>query len=292
MPLTQPETRTPFVTLFDDTYDQPDCRGYYRMLRSLGYSNHAHAVSVFRAVLDRLMEVRGIAAPDILDFASSYGIVTALMKHEVSATEFLDRYEDGSLDTLTASAMEHQDRSWLERLPARYPGARFTGLDVATNAVRYGKAVGLFDHGFDEDLEQNAPSPALSAQLAEVDLIVECGSVAHLMPTALDRLLGACGECKPWVVTSPVRGNERIEAFDVLRDHGLVIDTLGLQPFPHRRFDSASEQARAMAIAEAAGHDTSGFETTGYFFAQIYLARPASEAQEVFPDLSSVQAGR
>ena len=45
MPLTLPEARAPFITLFDETYDQPDCRHYYRMLGSLGYSNQAHAVS-------------------------------------------------------------------------------------------------------------------------------------------------------------------------------------------------------------------------------------------------------
>ncbi|WP_428514533.1 hypothetical protein [Roseovarius sp.] len=290
MPLTLPETRTPFVTLFDDTYDQPDCRDYYRMLRSLGYSNHAHAVPVFRAVLDRLMQVRDIAAPRILDFASSYGIVTALMKLDVSAAEFLDRYEEGSLDALTPPEMAQQDRAWIEALPPRYPGARFFGLDVAANAVGYGEAVGLFEHGFDENLEHDAPSQALSAQLAEVDLIVECGSVAHLMPTALDRLLGACGDRTPWVVTSPVRGNEREAAFEVLRDHGMVVDTLDLPPFPHRRFDSRNEQARATAIARAAGHETSGLESRGYFFAQIYLARPADEAQKPFPDLAGVQA--
>lgn len=278
MPLNCPERRTSFVTLFDDTYNQPDCRAYYRMLKSLGYSNHAHAVPVFRGVLEELVRVRGLRAPNVLDFASSYGIVSALVRHEVSAEAFLERYEDGTLDDLDPKQMTARDADWLAGLPQRYPGARFTGLDVAPNAVAYGRAIGLFDRAFDEDLEEADPSASLAENLSSVDLIMECGSVAHLMPAALERLLRASTAKRPWVVTSPVRGNERKAAFDLLRDHGLLVETLGLPPFPHRRFDSPSEQARAIDIARAAGHDIMGYESDGHFYAQIYVARPPEEA--------------
>lgn len=291
MSLNMPAGRTDFVTLFDDTYDQSDCRAYYRMLRAHRYSNHAHAVPVFRAVLDALQRLHGLDAPRILDFASSFGIVTALIKHDVSATAFLDRYAGSTLDSLTAPEMIAQDRAWLAGLPVRYPGAAFCGLDVAGNAVSYGQAVGLFDAAFDDDLQENEPSAELAGCLAGADLIMECGSVAHLMPKALDRLLGQSTGRKPWVVTSPVRGNERQAAFDVLRDHGLIVETLGLPPFRHRRFDSATEQARAIEIARAAGHDPTGHETTGYFHAQIYLARPADEVTDIPLQAAGIWAG-
>ncbi|MFK7938550.1 MAG: hypothetical protein AB8B82_04165 [Roseovarius sp.] len=279
-PKTTPKTTTMFITIFDDTYNQPDCRSYYRMLRTLGYSNHTHAVPVFRAVLAELCRVRGLDQPQVFDFASSYGIVSALMKHQVSADAFLDRYADSQFDTLSADDMRRDDTRWLAELPRNSVRADFNGLDVADRAVDYAQGTGLFDQGFAEDIQANDPSSGLAACLAQTDLIVECGSVAHLMPRALDRLLHAA-ERKPWLVTSPVRGNERTEAFDVMRAHGLQIDTLGLLPFPHRRFENADEQARAIAIAKDAGHDTDGFETTGSFFAQIYVARPADEATQV-----------
>ena len=278
MPLNLPERRTSFVTLFDDTYNQPDCRAYYRMLKSLGYSNHAHAVPVFRDLLDELQRKRGLEAPSVLDFASSYGIVSALVRHDVSAEAFLDRYDDAALDGLTPGEMAQRDGAWLSGLPESHPGARFTGIDVAGHAVAYGRAIGLFDEAYDEDLEQADPSGPLAETLSSIDMIIECGSVAHLMPAALERLLRATAGKRPWIVTSPVRGNERKAAFELMRDHGLVVETLGLPPFPHRRFDSLSEQARAIDIARAAGHDTSGYETTGQFYAQIYVARPPEEA--------------
>ena len=183
------------------------------------------------------------------------------------------RYEDTALDGLTPGEMARHDADWLSDLPESYPGARFKGIDVAGNAVAYGRAIGLFDDAYDEDLEHAAPSAPLAAALSSTDLIIECGSVAHLMPAALERLLEATAGKRPWIVTSPVRGNERKAAFDLLRDHGYGVETLGLPPFPHRRFDSASEQARAIDIARDAGHDTSGFETTGHFYAQIYVLK-------------------
>lgn len=275
-----PATRTRFVTLFDQTYNQPDCRDYYRMLRSLGYSNHAYAVPVFCAVLDELIRVRHLTGPNIFDFASSYGIVSALMKYRISAQAFLDFYQGADLDRLTPAEMATRDKTWLTDLQHKLPNATFIGLDVADRAIAYAQTVGVFDHAFAEDLQDNDPSVALVRHLAETDLIVECGSVAHLMPAALDKLLSVSAGKKPWVVTSPVRGNERAAAFGVFCDHGYLVQTMGLQPFPHRRFDSPVEQARAIEIAKAAGHDTEGLETNGSFYAQIYVARPSKEATD------------
>ena len=266
-----------FVTIFDDTYDQPDCRAYFRMMDRLGYRNQHHAVAAFRAGLGALMAARGIARPRILDFASSYGIVTLLMRHEITLGQVFARYRDPAFDDLAPDEVIARDRAWLGALARRAPPLHVTGLDIMPNAVAYGRAVGLFDEGFAEDLEAGAPSPGLAAALGQVDMIVECGSVAQLMPRALDRVLAACGPRKPWVMTSPIRGNERAAASGVLARHGLVQEVLPVAPFVHRRFEDAGEQARAIANARAAGHDPEGFETAGNFHAQVLLARPAGE---------------
>lgn len=269
--------REAFVTIFDDTYDQPDCRAYFRMMDRLGYRNQHHAVAAFRAGLAALSRARGLTAPRLLDFASSYGIVTLLMRHDITLAQVLARYRPPAFDGLGPAEVIARDRDWLAGLPRHAPPLHVTGLDIMPNAVAYGRAVGLFDEGFAEDLEAGAPSEALAAALGQVDMIVECGSVAQLMPRALDRVLSACGPRKPWVMTSPIRGNERAAAAEVLARHGLVQEVLPLAPFVHRRFEDATEQARAMENARAAGHDPEGVETTGHFHAQVLLARPEGE---------------
>ena len=267
-----------FVTIFDDTYDQPDCRAYFRMMDALGYRNQHHATAAFRAGCAALCEARGIDAPRLLDFASSYGIVSLLMRFDVTLGEVFARYRDPVFDGMSAAGVIARDRDWLAGLPRRVPPMHVTGIDIMPNAVAYGRAVGLFDEGYTEDLESADPSEGLAAALGAVDMIVECGSVAQLMPRALDRLLAAAGPRKPWIMTSPIRGNERAAAEEVLRAHGMVQERLPVPPFVHRRFESEGEQARAIDNARASGHATEGVETTGHFHAQVLLARPAEEA--------------
>lgn len=272
------EATEAFVTIFDDTYDQPDCRAYFRMMDALGYRNQHHATAAFRAGLAALVRARGITAPRVLDFASSYGIVSLLMRFDVTLGEVLARYRDPAFDAIPPEEVIARDRDWLVGLPCRVPPMHVTGIDIMPNAVAYGRAVGLFDEGFAEDLETSTPSEGLAAALGQVDMIVECGSVAQLMPRALDRLLAAAGPRKPWIMTSPIRGNERAAAGAVLRAHGMVQERLPVPPFVHRRFESEDEQARATENARAAGHATEGVETTGHFHAQVLLARPVEEA--------------
>ncbi len=277
MPPASETPREEFVTIFDDTYDQPDCRAYFRMMDRLGYRNQHHAVTAFRAGLDEMMRLRGVRAPRILDFASSYGIVTALLGRDLTLAQVFARYREARFDHAASDEVIVWDRDWLSGHRRQDLALHVTGLDVMPNAVRYGQAVGLFDAGFVEDLEAGPPSDALAATLVRCDMIVECGSVLQLMPRALDRLLAASGARKPWVMTSPIRGNERPEAAEVLRAHGMVVEALPIPPFVHRRFESAEEQARGIANARGAGHSTEGIETTGHFYAQILLARPAED---------------
>lgn len=277
-PGTDPE---PFVTLFDDTYDRPDCRAYFRMMDTLGYRNQHFATAAFRAALDEITRLRGLARPAVVDFASSYGVVTLLMRHAVTLEQVFARYRAPHLDNLSTREVIAQDRAWLAARRRPECAAVFTGIDVAGNALDYGVAAGLFEAGFAEDLERAAPSPALRDRLAQCDMIVECGSVAQLMPCALDRMLTAAAGRKPWVITSPIRGNERAAATQVYEKHGLVVERLPVPPFVHRRFQTPDEQARAIANARAAGHDTDGLESTGAYHAQLILARPADQTTPV-----------
>ena len=269
------------VTIFDDIYNLPDCRSYYRAMDHAGFRTAHRASVAFRAVLAELKRLRGLSHAGVLDFASGYGIAAALMRHDVVLDDVLARYLDPWFDDASVDAALAADRDWFagHRPPDCHD--RYTGIDIAEKALDYGRAVGIFDHAFAENLQDNAPSPDLAGVLQSCDLIVECGSVAHMLPNALDHVLTGAKGRRPWVATAPIRGNDTAEALDVLRDHGLVVETLSVAPFRHRRFSSTDEQARGIANAQARGHDTDGFETTGYFHAQLFLARPAEEATPV-----------
>lgn len=260
------------VTIFDDIYDLPNCRSYYRAMDHAGFRTAHFAAKAFRDALFDLKAARGLDQVTIVDFASGYGIAAQLMRHKITLDDVLSRYRDVWFDDASEAETIAADRAWLDQ-HRRDEGDRYLGIDIAGNALAYGFDVGIFDQVFPDNLQDAPPSDALCAALSRVDLIVECGSVAHMLPDALDRLLSACTR-KPWVITSPIRGNDTAEALDVLAAHGLSVDRHVTVPFPHRAFSSSDEQRRAIENATARGYDTEGFESGGRFHAQIFLAKP------------------
>jgi len=269
------------VTIYDDIYDLPDCRAYYRAMHHAGFRTAHHAAAGFRAARAELMRLRGLDQLGILDFASGYGIGAALIRHRVGLEDVLARYQNPALHDLSTREVIARDAAWLMGYRDPENRDRFAGIDIAEHALAYGRAAGIYDAAFAENLQAEAPSAELADWLTGCDLIVECGSVAHMLPQALDRVLTAAASRRPWIITAPIRGNDTAEAMQVMADHGLVVETLNVPPFPHRRFADAAEQARAIANAQARGHDTDGFESTGFFHAQLFLSRPADERSEV-----------
>ena len=261
------------VTIYDDIYDLPDCRAYYRAMDHAGFRTAHFAAAAFRDALLAVKKERGLDRVRVVDFASGYGIAAQLMRFDIALDDVLTRYRDAWFDDASAIDVVNADKSWLSQ-KAQLGSDRFLGIDIAGNALAYGRDVGIFDEVFPENLQDTPPSDALAAELAEVDLVVECGSVAHMLPDALDRLLSACTR-KPWVITSPIRGNDTDEALSVLAAHGLSVDRHVTAAFPHRAFSGPAEQQRAIENAQRRGYDTTGFESEGRFHAQIFLSKPA-----------------
>ena len=277
----QGERSQKIVTIFDDIYNLPDCRSYYRAMDHAGFRTAHHAAAGFRAALAELKRVRGLAGAGVVDFASGYGIGGALTRFDMSLDDVLARYRDPWFDEAATKDVIRADADWYGGMRRLDSADRHFGIDIADQALDYARKVGIFDAVFAENLQAEAPSADLASVLAQTDLMIECGSVAHMLPQALDHLLEAARGRTPWVITAPIRGNDTAEAMDVLRDHGLMVETLDLPPFPHRRFADPDEQARAIANAEARGHATEGYETTGFFHAQLFLARPEAERTPV-----------
>ncbi len=266
------------VTIFDDIYNLPDCRDYYWAMHQAGFRTAHHAAAGFRQVRADLMAARGLDRIGVVDFASGYGIGAALMRHAISLDDVLARYQDPWFDSATTAEVINADRDWFTSHRRTGETDHYIGIDIADKALVYGVDVGIFEHGFAEDLEAAEPSDDLATHLATCDLVIECGSVAHMLPKALDRVLTGAKARNPWVITAPIRGNDTAEAIAVMQDHGLEVSALDVPPFRHRRFADADEQARAIKNAEGRGHDTKGYETTGYFHAQLFLGKPRGEA--------------
>ena len=271
---------TQLVTRFDDIYNLPDCRAYYRAMQQAGYRNAHYAVAAFSAALNELKRIRGLEMANLMDFASGYGIGALLLRHHVTLEQVLDRYQQPKFDDASTEEVIKWDRQWIEQNINTDQLCHIIGVDVAENALEYGAAVGIFDAAFAIDLQNEQPGQKLIDHLAGLDMIFEVGSVAHMLPEAMQKIIELTREKQPWIVTSPIRGNESEATINLLQDAGMVVEPMPVAPFQHRQFMDEAEKQRAIELVKSRGLDVDGYETGGAFHAQLYIARPENECTD------------
>ncbi|MCT4351932.1 hypothetical protein M5362_02125 [Streptomyces sp. Je 1-79] len=252
---------------FEDIYDQPDPRAYFRRLAPLEYEIPQQAQAAFR---------RAAAARDggaVLDLCCSYGINAALLNHEVTLAELYARYTDPAVDGLTAAELAVRDKEFYASR-RRADAAPVIGLDVAGNALRYAREVGLLDDAFAENLEEGAPpSPRLRAAMADVGLITLTGGGSYLTRRTFAALLEWAG--RPLRVSAFVlRTVSYGPVAECLAGYGLRTVADPSRTYPQRLFTDAREQRYAVEAVRARGEDPTGRESAGRFHTVLYESAP------------------
>ncbi|MFB8180907.1 hypothetical protein ACFC8N_33685 [Streptomyces sp. NPDC055966] len=259
---------------FDDIYDRPDPRAYFRRLAPLEYEIPHHAQPVFRQVAaDRAALADGHRGrPAMLDVCCSYGINAALVNHDVTLAEMYERYTAPGRRTMPTAELAAQDKEFYaeRRRPDAVP---VFGLDVAAPAVRYACEVGLLDAGFTDDLEQGPPGAGLSGALAEVGLITLTGGGSYVTARTFTALLG--GVRRPvWVSAFVLRTVSYHPIVRALAAHGLSTTVDVTRTYPQRLFTDEREQRYAIEAVRALGGDPAGCEEDGRFHSLHYESRP------------------
>lgn len=253
---------------FDHLYNQPDPRALFRALDALSYQVPHHAHPVFAALL---------RAGTVLDICCSYGVNAALLRCELSLADLYDHYADPALAELSADELAARDhRFYAEHRRPDAPSV--LGLDTADRALGYGRAVGLLDAGWTENLESDEPSDDLSHGLSDVGLVTISGGVGYITERTFERVFGAFPSgSAPWVAAFVLRmySYDRIAA--TLARHGLVTEQLSDTTFKQRRFASSDEQSATIRAVRARGFDTSGKEDDGWLHCDFFLSRPADD---------------
>ena len=269
------------ITRFDDIYNLSDCRAYYRAMYAAKYCNAQFAVPAFLSGLNELKRLRGLECPNLLDFASGYGIGALMMRNHITLEQVLDRYQAKSFDDANPEEVIRRDKQWLEQNQNPDQPCNIFAIDVADQALAYGEAVGIFDAAYAIDLQTEEPSDQLLEHIQSCNMIFEVGSVAHMLPQTLKKILDNVQGPLPWVITSPIRGNESTHCMEMMKEAGLVVEAMPVPPFQHRIFMDDSERERAIDLVKSRGHETEGFESKGAYHAQLYLARPEQECTPI-----------
>lgn len=277
-----PSTTLPSVNggkaSFDDVYDQPDPRAYYRTLRPYDYQIPHHAQQLVRRMLGtkHLVAAAERGPLGVLDVCCSYGLNAALLNHTLTLDDLYRHYahHDQPPQGPRPSAAELTDidrRFYAEH--RRYDAVHTIGLDVAGHAVAYAKGAGILDEGYAEDLEHHEPSAALRRALGEVSLITVSGGVGYVTERTFTRLVQHLGP-HAWVLALVLRTVSYDGISAALTAQGLTTARAGTT-YLQRRFTSAAEQRHALDAVAVAGRSPQGLETDGYYHTDLYLSGPA-----------------
>ncbi|MEV6057782.1 hypothetical protein [Streptomyces sp. NPDC052107] len=261
---------------FDDIYDRPDPRMYFRRLAPLEYEIPHHAQPVFRqAAAERAALDDGHPhRPAVLDLCCSYGINAALLNHDVTLADMYERYTSPACQEMSTAQLATQDKEFYagRRRPDAVP---VFGLDVAAPAVQYALEVGLLDAAFTDDLEQGPPGPGLRRALAEVGLVTLTGGGSYITARTFTALLD--GARRPvWISAFVLRTVSYHPIVRTLAAHGLHTTLDVSRTYPQRLFTDVREQQFAVATVRALGHDPAGREESGRFHSLHYESRPGT----------------
>ncbi|MFI2205611.1 hypothetical protein ACH47Z_33520 [Streptomyces sp. NPDC020192] len=261
---------------FDDIYDRPDPRTYFRRLGPLEYEIPHHAQPVFRQVAAEraALDDGRPGRPAVLDVCCSYGINAALLNHDVTLAEMYERYTSPARQTMPTVELAARDKEfYAER--RRADAVPVYGQDVSAPAVRYALEVGLLDAAFTDDLEQGSPGPGLSRALADIGLITLTGGGSYITARTFAALLD--GVRRPvWVSAFVLRTVSYQPIVRTLAAHGLHTTLDVSRTYPQRRFTDEREQRYAIEAVRALGHDPAGLEESGRFHSLHYESRPGT----------------
>jgi hypothetical protein len=264
-------------TDFSSVYNQPDPRAYFAALQPFSYQTPQNASSLISHLVNASDCGHG-SKRLILDVCCSYGINAALLRCNLTYDGLTHHYAESKL---APSAQVAADRVFFDARTCS-PQINVLGLDIATNAIRYATSTGLITNGWDEDLEENDPSPELRDSLRNVGLVICTGGFAYVAGSTFPRIAASVAEPQNlWVMVSVLRTFSFDEMARALGSHGLVTEKIPGATFRQRRFTSPEEKSAAIADVIARGLNPSGLEADGWFYTECYLSRSTAEVARV-----------
>ena len=202
------------------------------------------------------------------------------MKYPITWDMLHARYHISDLENLTSQQLEDYDRHYFQSWPKRRH-IQVVGLDTSCGAARYAERSGSIDRGFAIDLETEEPTAELGAVLESIDLIVSTGSFGYITERSFARIARhtLAGPRAPWIASFMLRVFSYESVAQFLAGQGLETERFEGATFVQRRFADRDEMDAVLDLLRAAGVDTAGKEDRGLLHAELYVSRPAEEAE-------------
>lgn len=268
----------------NNIYNRPSPIAYFSTLSRLDYKIPQEAKLHFQRLIEARRATTDASSAKLIDLGCSYGVNGALLKYGLSMDELYRLY--GAAATYDHEALLQRDRDFYAE-PA--DALEMVGVDPADRAISYALDAGLLDTAVATDLEKADPTPQDTAAIENADLIISTGCVGYVTETSLERLLETSLDSRPWMAHFVLRMFDFGASEEMLSQHGYVTEKLkGL--FRQRRFASDEERQHVLDNLRRLGVDPADAEETGWYMAELHVARPEEVAKSV--PLSEVLSNR
>ena len=201
---------------------------------------------------------------NVVDIGSSYGINSALMRHDLTMSE---------LDDFFLKQNE----------PTKYQTKQFYNIDISRPALRFSEDVGLCTKGIEVNLETcNVDSLEV---LPNLDMIIATGCIGYIGHKAFANLFDLIKERKDECMqtensTTPLLAFSVLRIFDMEKiqetfdNYGYFLVKSDLKPLRQRKFSDSTEKSQTLSLLHSKGIDTKWYEDEGHFYADFYIAGP------------------
>ena len=237
------------------------------------------AKPAFLNVMEAYKETKGVASAKLVDLGCSYGINAALLKYDMDLQELYDLYGTARVEDLDRRELIERDRKIFNE-HAEDNSLEIVGVDAAPKAVAYAEEVEIIDETVVGDFEQESFSAKQQDCLDDTDLVISTGCVGYISEKTIEKVVAASHSRQPWMAHYVLRMFSFEPIKDALAELGYVT-AKGTQAVRQRKFASKLEQEQVLDRLIDMGLDPSGFETEGWYYADLYVARPVADTSLV-----------
>ena len=260
---------------FTDIYTQKSPNLYLEEMKRLDYRIADSTKPLYLSLAEQLHSK--LKRPvNILDLGSSYGINSALMKHDLTMSELDDFF-------LESERTIDDTREFFESQPKNH-ALNFYQIDISKPALEFSERARLCKKGICVNLETQ--KAALPSELSQIDMVIATGCIGYIGYRAFSNLFETLKKMQSPYVESETEYITPIFAFSVLRIfdmkkiqqtfdyYGYSLVKSELPPIPQRNFANSDERTQTISLLHSKGIDTKGYEDTGKFYADFYVASP------------------
>lgn len=269
-------------------YTQPTPAPYMQNVLENEYSVPTYALQYLHPLLD-MMQAERDKRIRIIDLGASYGILSALLLHDLSFPELIGFYtENGQIRERTWQEMTE----FYKNQPVQRQDLEFFLIDSSKPAMDFSERVNLCAGAFSMNLREDELSAELKTIIQDTDLFMSFGSIGYLGDRFFRQAFKIISENQsaPLFAFTAARTfyPVELEALFAANDYAIIKSNVPL--VKGRRFVNATEQQTAIQSLHRRNIDTIGLEDDGYFACEFFLGVPIGQKQALTTWLSTTDS--